>query len=82
MKINTATNTLVTVCGEPIKKVNCSTYPGSIADNEAKTYRNVTATVGKAIAAFNTICASKEIATRANLHIFNPNKTPLQRRRK
>ena len=63
MKINTTTNTPVTVSGEPIKEVESFVYLGSMIDRQGGTDRDVTARIGKAKTAFvmlKNIWASKE----------------------
>ncbi|XP_068757997.1 uncharacterized protein [Montipora capricornis] len=76
IKINTTTNTSVTVSGEPIKEVESFVYLGSVVDRLVGTDRDVTARIGKVRVAFamlKSIWASKEISTRTKLRIFNSN---------
>nr|KAG5696904.1 hypothetical protein BaRGS_015868 [Batillaria attramentaria] len=76
MKINTTTNTPVTVGGEPIREVESFVYLGSVVDGQGGTDRDVTARIGKARAAMvmlKNVWASKVISIRTKLRIFNSN---------
>ena len=52
MKMYTAANAPVTGGGEPIREVEFFVYLGSVLDQHGGTDRDVTARIGKAIAAF------------------------------
>ena len=70
MKTSTTTNTPVTVCGEPIRKVESFIYLGSVIDQQGDTDRDVTLRIGKARAAFvmlQNIWASGGISMRTKL---------------
>ena len=74
MKMNTTTNTPVTVRGEPIREVESFVYLGSVVDQQGGTDRDVTARIDKARAAFNmlkNIYASGRISSRTKHCIFN-----------
>lgn len=76
LKINTSTNTTVTVGGEPIQEVDSFTYLGSIIDRQGGTDSDITARVGKAKAVFiilKNIWSSREIAMTTKVQIFNSN---------
>ena len=69
-------NAPVTVGGEPIREVESFVYLGSVVDQQGGTDRDVTASIGKARAAFvmlKNIWASGGISMRTNLCIFNSN---------
>ena len=74
MKMNTTANTPFTVGGEPIRE--SFVYLGSVVDQQGGTDRDVTARIGKAIAAFvllKNIWASGGINMRTMIRIFNSN---------
>ena len=76
MKINTTTNTPLTVGGESIKEVESFVYLGSVVDKQGRTDWDVAARNGKARGALvmlKNIWASNAIRTRTKLQIFNSN---------
>lgn len=55
MKINTTSQTPVTVVGEPIREVESFIYLRSIVDREDGTDRDIKSRIGKAGAAFTML---------------------------
>ncbi|KAI8503757.1 hypothetical protein Bbelb_187280 [Branchiostoma belcheri] len=76
MRINTTSNTPVTIGGVPVKEAESFVYLGSVVDQQGGTDRDVTTRIGKARAAFvmlRNIWAARGIRIATKLRIFNSN---------
>ena len=76
LKINTSSNSQISINGNPLEEVDSFTYLGSIIDRDGGTDADVKARIGKARGAFiqlRNIWKSGVIGKRTKIRIFNSN---------